>query len=471
VGKIRTSVCFLLSIICARAIAAEGAAPDFSIFDKPGCNLAVRKALEELVATTDLPKLSDLKPGDFVYHEDFGKIKIVEVKFEQEAIRFVRLGENESPILVAGQGRKRFAYFNTIQQRALARWNLERKIRTENIAVMFAIDGLADRIGVNRVGAVDASHPSYSVFEKVFHELWPRKDFGETFFRWVNDFRYVRSTSETSLSEANEFVKAASQRTGEDFVRTGVLNAVDREKRGVAWYPTLSKNRSMQHFPFIISAKNSPTGAKVVALSREEKDFIYRMAWDHSKEFLAVEGKDSELTVRAIGKYIHSENEQHESDWLTQKIIELKKEPSRARAKEIIERNAEKVDALLRWKQIDLIVPLPTATAPSGSMSAPVAFAKELGGRYTKIVEESVLGWTSNSPRIPQKSQAGFIERIGNVSHAMKFSIPLKGKEVVLVDDVATTGASLEEARRAAMEAGAKKVYVVTIGQVEKLNP
>ena len=56
-------------------------------------------------------------------------------------------------------------------------------------------------------------------------------------------------------------------------------------------------------------------------------------------------------------------------------------------------------------------------------------------------------------------------ERLENLRNSMRVAraSPISGQCVVLVDDVTTTGATLDEARRALKEAGAKKIICVAL--------
>lgn len=63
-------------------------------------------------------------------------------------------------------------------------------------------------------------------------------------------------------------------------------------------------------------------------------------------------------------------------------------------------------------------------------------------------------------------------ERIENVKGAFKVKkrAELKGKSVLLVDDVMTTGSTVDEICRILLSAGAEKVYVATVASVEYLT-
>ncbi len=93
--------------------------------------------------------------------------------------------------------------------------------------------------------------------------------------------------------------------------------------------------------------------------------------------------------------------------------------------------------------------------------------AEEIGERLCLPVE-SALQKVRHTPA--QSGQAGEASRLANVldAYALAEGAQVKGKTLLLVDDVATTGATLGECARILRTAGAKAVYCVTLARAGK---
>ena len=83
------------------------------------------------------------------------------------------------------------------------------------------------------------------------------------------------------------------------------------------------------------------------------------------------------------------------------------------------------------------------------------AVAEELGTEATRTLRK-----VRNTP--PQSSIRNAAARRANVSGAYKSvgDLPLKGKKILLLDDIITTGATVSECARVLLTAGAKEVYL-----------
>lgn len=91
--------------------------------------------------------------------------------------------------------------------------------------------------------------------------------------------------------------------------------------------------------------------------------------------------------------------------------------------------------------------------------------AKEAGKRLGVPVIPQVLSRLSNTP--PQAKSLSAQERKANVQGSFRCPHPflVNGLEVVLVDDVCTTGATLEACARALKEAGAASVWGLALAR------
>ena len=88
---------------------------------------------------------------------------------------------------------------------------------------------------------------------------------------------------------------------------------------------------------------------------------------------------------------------------------------------------------------------------------------KKLGGENFIKIEKNILKKTKNTS--PQYTKKNKNKRIENVKSSIKVlnSEKIKGKNILLFDDVFTTGATLKETKKILKKAGAKKVFFITI--------
>ncbi|MCR5478087.1 MAG: ComF family protein [Lachnospiraceae bacterium] len=119
-------------------------------------------------------------------------------------------------------------------------------------------------------------------------------------------------------------------------------------------------------------------------------------------------------------------------------------------------------DEIRSWEP-DLLVPVPLhpKRRKKRGYNQAAEFAKELSGQLGIPVSENALKRTRNTAPMKLLSPA---QRQNNLKKA--FIVPgndVKSKKVLVVDDIYTTGATIDEAARALLEAGAAKVLFVTI--------
>ncbi len=119
--------------------------------------------------------------------------------------------------------------------------------------------------------------------------------------------------------------------------------------------------------------------------------------------------------------------------------------------------------------ELILPVPLHWRRLRERGFNQALFLAKELFAAYEDRISYDLLvrtRWTE-----PQINFSG-PERHKNVRHAFSVTNPqkVKGKSVMLVDDVFTTGATANECARVLKKAGAETVLVLTLARVTYLN-
>jgi ComF family protein len=118
------------------------------------------------------------------------------------------------------------------------------------------------------------------------------------------------------------------------------------------------------------------------------------------------------------------------------------------------------------WEGAEFVVPVPLhrARRRERGFNQALLLARELAERQGLEVLKGSLVKTRNVP-----AQAGLraADRERNVvgAYAVKRPERVRGRVLVLVDDVTTTGATIRECARVLVEAGAKDVRAVTLAQ------
>jgi competence protein ComFC len=118
------------------------------------------------------------------------------------------------------------------------------------------------------------------------------------------------------------------------------------------------------------------------------------------------------------------------------------------------------------WNGTDFLVPVPLhpARRRERGFNQSRLLARDLAGLRRMRVLERCLVKTGNAP-----PQAGLraADREKNVKDAYAVRRPrkIKGRTLILVDDVTTTGATIRECARVLLEAGAKEVRALTLAR------
>jgi len=156
------------------------------------------------------------------------------------------------------------------------------------------------------------------------------------------------------------------------------------------------------------------------------------------------------------------EYKEYEEDKLSHELVEFKE----GRKKDSSLLNLIKSVAQKHYpdfKSVQSIIPIPPRKNSSRQFNSPNKIAKSLEQVYEGEFKD-VLRF--NKETKPQK-ELSFDEKFKNVDGAISLKTPLSSDEVLVVDDVFTSGATVMEAAKVLKRNGVESIYVFCIGRSE----
>ncbi|SJZ44372.1 ComF family protein [Selenihalanaerobacter shriftii] len=123
-------------------------------------------------------------------------------------------------------------------------------------------------------------------------------------------------------------------------------------------------------------------------------------------------------------------------------------------------------------QKLDLIIPVPLAEEKFKNRGFNQAYllAKEVGGCLDLPVDNRVLKRAVNTA---SQSKLSLLERKENVNSVFycepEKTKDIKGKNILLIDDIYTTGSTVNECSKVLLRAGAKEVSVLTLATGQQL--
>ena len=144
-------------------------------------------------------------------------------------------------------------------------------------------------------------------------------------------------------------------------------------------------------------------------------------------------------------------------------VYAMKYQNQRAFGKNVRKRNGRAFSYLILWeRKITLIVPVPLHSRRKrkrGFNQAEIV-AKVLS-KNTGIAMDA--GAVKRIKATSPQKELGDKGRKRNIRGAFAVQKNVKGENIVLIDDIYTTGSTLDEAARVLKKAGAEKVYFLTV--------
>lgn len=123
---------------------------------------------------------------------------------------------------------------------------------------------------------------------------------------------------------------------------------------------------------------------------------------------------------------------------------------------------AEQFADFLEEKQVEMLIPIPLhqKRKRERGYNQTEILAKVISDRTKIPVETNVL---KRKKRTNPQKQLSDVERRKNIENAFLVQGEIRAKAVALIDDIYTTGSTLDEAAKTLKNAGVSKVYFLTI--------
>ncbi len=154
---------------------------------------------------------------------------------------------------------------------------------------------------------------------------------------------------------------------------------------------------------------------------------------------------------------------------LGQMVFEFKYQERRSHIDALLDEMVKFLEEADDYQQIDLIVPVP-CTMGDRAYDPVNYLATELSKRIGLIFGKDVL--IKTRPTRPQKELVNITQKTLNVKGAFKVQHhdKIRGKNILLIDDLYDSGATLNECTRVMKSAGARKVLVFTLTRTMHAN-
>ena len=108
-------------------------------------------------------------------------------------------------------------------------------------------------------------------------------------------------------------------------------------------------------------------------------------------------------------------------------------------------------------------IPMPALRKYTRGYNHTEALAEALGKKLSLRVQKNILLRNSDTSKKRQVQTRSRGERLRNQHNAFRVATSVSGMNIILVDDVTTTGATLLEARKVLLQSGASSVEAFTV--------
>ncbi|MBI4406192.1 MAG: phosphoribosyltransferase [Deltaproteobacteria bacterium] len=433
--------------------------------------------------------LSKLKRGDVIIHERQGLIEFRGYDSTTNTLTYRDLsflGSSESKISPKpNESQARIGTVGALQ--AMDRRAAERYGHVENVPLLLALKILTQRALSSRTSL----QPLIRQYDTIVKELTRNSSTltgqptSEDFAKFTENL--TRSLCEPGQKEVDpakiallrSFLARAFSLTGEDIVRTGVLEAMEKHgtKTTLFWPPPRINKRSegvLVLHPagvgsgFYAANRNRFVDGNIVGVPPDIFHHLMYKAWNEG----IGEVSSSEITAVPptihVVDYLSKGHPNHDTDTTTQAIVRFTETGDSSAIKNILDESAGRLGDYFRniassaGQSNVMILPVPSG---SGRKATPTtSLAQELSSRFGLPLNTNLITLKNQSA---QTVQPYLWDRLQNAA-SMRLTVKgdLSGKTVILIDDIGTTGATEAQLRRQLLEEyGVTKVYFLNLAR------
>ena len=292
---------------------------------------------------------------------------------------------------------------------------------TNRSAILFGLDAIWNRIELERRRGDPDGY-----YERAFATVFPQA--APALIR-----RWIKRRNPETFQRILVLLKRLYLETGEDVLLIGVLNSLNRAK-----IPDELLERFLKGIR-LLNQQDSPL------ISKEE----YQEVQDRFNFFLA--------------PYYRSRDPRHKGDPFSLRMSSQSKGP--LAVEEIYPLVGESLRRVKgKLPEIDLLVLAPTTSSGENRI---LPLAKRISEEWKVPLDPFALSGIRRR-EIPQREVEKLVERLRNTVGLFEGDPEkLRGKTVVVLEDNETSGLTIVALRAAAIEAGARKVFVVSLGKTQ----
>ena len=440
--------------------------------------------------------LPEIEVGKLYLHENRGLVRVTEVNVEADSLKLQSLGVTDSNGMYSGRAnsygqtfRNGTVYSKVTPETTLVNFSKSSKwiVAWDSAATSQAIEERIRQLwwvtDLAEYGRIVSLHFGFSLFRKrferhdkrgdlyrkIFDEVLPNRqeneNFGELkyFLGYGENFRNVIDKKPVVLHQPAisdhgkliaELLLRVFNETGEDLIKTAASDQ-DLVETGASWpSPGVALSKGLR-----LPVDYIPTDFNRYWRQRLLTSGLKDVLDDGQRERYE---RTEAGSIHYGRNYYPTSDAMHEQDEFSKLIVALKADPgNEIIAKRINELCSTSIEELKATGHGDIVVPIPSMNEKNHAATLAKVLAENLGKPVSQGLEQV-------RDKQSQKS-LNAAERLLNVSGVFEGDPDaLKGKTVLIVDDVTTTGATLQEAMRAAYLAGAYKVLIYAFGHTTR---